>query len=418
MNKTGMSFQSVREFLGNRNIVIVMVTQTLSMFLAWLWWPYKSLFILGLGATNEMLGLLVMIEAIGGMFLQIPGGVLADRYGRKRVIIAAALLSLGSPLIYLFAGDWLQLVPALLLASTASLSRGAMNALIAESLPTDKRGAGFAAISFVQKIPNVFTGIVGGMVMDYLGIIQGVRAVLTGTIAVSALSVILYWLYLDETLQPEERKDTKMELNFGALRELGSMPRSAWILTIVAGISSFSVRMVFSFTVPYVINVIGLSKTEYGAIGSAVSLMSLFLTLPGGVLSDRIGRKQTVIISRVIGSLSTIGVPLSWNMYSLGAFRVAGSIGSGLGGTFMRVRGGPVWQALVADVTPPEGRARIMGLMGTFVSIISTPASYVGGYMVDNVSPESTFYASFLLNTLGSVLILALLKPDAQKESP
>jgi MFS family permease len=413
-----MSFQSVREFLGNRNIVVVMVTQTLSMFLAWLWWPYKSLFILELGATSEMLGLLVMIEAIGGMFLQIPGGVLADRYGRKRVIIAAALLGLGSPLIYLFAGDWLQLVPALLLASTASLSRGAMNALIAESLPTDKRGAGFAAISFVQKIPNVFTGIVGGMVMDYLGIIQGVRAVLTGTIAVSALSVILYWLYLDETLQPEERKDTKMELNFGALRELGSMPRSAWILTIVAGISSFSVRMVFSFTVPYVINVIGLSKTEYGAIGSAVSLMSLFLTLPGGVLSDRIGRRQTVIISRVIGSLSTIGVPLSWNMYSLGAFRVAGSIGSGLGGTFMRVRGGPVWQALVADVTPPEGRARIMGLMGTFVSIISTPASYVGGYMVDNVSPESTFYASFLLNTLGSVLILALLKPDAQKESP
>ena len=175
--------------------------------------------------------------------------------------------------------------------------------------------------------------------------------------------------------------------------------------------------MVFSFTVPYVVNVIGLSTIEYGAIASAVSLMSLFLTLPGGVLSDRIGRKQAVIISRVIGSLSTIGVPLSWNIYSLGAFRVAGSIGSGLGGTFMRVRGGPVWQALVADVTPPEGRARIMGLMGTFVSIISTPASYVGGYMSDNVSPESIFYSSFLLNTLGSVLILVLLKPDAQKES-
>lgn len=417
MSKTGMSLESVREFLGNRNIVIVMVTQTLSMFLAWLWWPYKSLFILELGATPEMLGLLVMVETIGGMFLQIPGGVLADRYGRKRVIIAAAILGLGSPLIYLLAGDWLQLVPALLLASTASLSRGAMNALIAESLPTNKRGAGFAAISFVQKIPNVFTGIVGGMVMDYLGVIQGVRAVLTGTIAVSALSVIIYWMYLEETLQPEDRKDTKMEFNLGAIRDLGSMPRSAWVLTMVAGISSFSVRMVFSFTVPYVINVVGLTKTEYGAIGSAVSLMSLFLTLPGGVLSDRIGRKQAVIISRVIGSLSTIGVPLSWNMYSLGAFRVAGSIGSGLGGTFMRVRGGPVWQALVADMTPPEGRARIMGLMGTFVSIISTPASYVGGYMYDNVSPESIFYSSFLLNTLGSVLILVLLKPDAREKS-
>ena len=127
-----VSLQGVREFLDNRNIVIVMVTQTLSMFLAWLWWPYKSLFILELGATNEILGLLVMVETLGGMFFQIPGGVLADRYGRKRVIIAAAILSFGSPLIYLFAGKWIQLAPAMILSSAASLSRGAMNALIAE----------------------------------------------------------------------------------------------------------------------------------------------------------------------------------------------------------------------------------------------------------------------------------------------
>ena len=406
-----MSLQGVREFFGNRNIVIVMATQTLSMFLAWLWWPYKSLFILELGATNEILGLLVMVETLGGMFFQIPGGVLADRYGRKRVIIASAILGFGSPLIYLFAGDWIQLVPAMLLASTASLSRGAMNALIAESLPTDKRGAGFAAISFVQKIPNVFTGIIGGVIMDHFGVIPGVRVVLTGVIGVSALSVVIYWMFLEETLLPESRKDTKLELNLGSIRELGSMPREAWVLTIVAGLSSFSVRMVFSFTVPYVINIMGLSKTEYGAISTVVSLVSMFLTLPGGVLSDRIGRKQTVVISRMIASLSTIGIPLSTSVLTLGAFRVTGSIGSGLGGTFMRVRGGPVWQALVADMTPAEGRARMMGLMGTFVSIIGTPASYVGGYLTDNVSPEAPFYVSFALNTVGTLLILLLLKP-------
>ena len=406
-----MSLQGVREFFDNRNIVIIMITQTLSTFIAWLWWPYKSLFILELGATNEILGLLVMVETLGGMFFQIPGGVLADRYGRKRVIIASAILGFGSPLIYLFAGDWMQLAPAMILASTSSLSRGAMNALIAESIATDKRGAGFAAISFVQKIPNVFTGIVGGMIMDYYGVIPGVRLVLTGVVAVSAFSVVVYWSFLKETLLPEARKNTKLELNLGGIRELGSMPRGAWILTIVAGLSSFSTRMIFSFTVPYVINIMGLTKTEYGAISTFVSLVSLFLTLPGGVLSDRIGRNQTVVISRVIASLRTIGVPLSWDVFSLGVFRVTGSIGSGLGGTFMRVQGGPVWKALVADMTPPEGRARMMGLMGTFVSIISTPGSYAGGYLYDNISPEAPFYTSFLLNTVGTILIQVLLKP-------
>jgi len=410
-----LSLQDIREFLNNRNIVIIMIIQTLSMFLAWLWWPYKSLFILELGASTETLGLLVMVETLGGMFLQIPGGVLADRYGRKRVIIATAILGFGSPIIYLLAENWLQLVPALILSSTSSLSRGAMNALIAESLPADKRGAGFASISFVQKIPNVFTGIVGGVIMDYFGVISGVRLVLLGVIAVSALGIIIYWMFLEETLPPEARKSTKLDINLGAIKELGSMPREAWVLTIVAGLSALSVRMVFSFTVPYVVNVMGLSKTEYGAISTSVSLVSMFLTLPGGVLSDRIGRVQTVIISRVINSLSTIGVPLSWNVISLALFRIAGSIGSGLGGTFMRVQGGPVWKALVADITPPEGRARIMGLMGTFVSIISTPGSYLGGYLYDNVSPESTFYTSFLLNTLGTVLLFFLLKAEKRE---
>jgi hypothetical protein len=68
-----VSLQGVREFFDNRNIVIVMITQTLSMFLAWLWWPYKSLFILELGATNEILGLLVMVETWAGCFSRYRG---------------------------------------------------------------------------------------------------------------------------------------------------------------------------------------------------------------------------------------------------------------------------------------------------------------------------------------------------------
>ncbi len=407
-----MSLKSVKGFLGNRNIVVVMITQTLSMFFAWLWWPFRSLFIIELGATKELLGLLIMIQTLGGMFFQFPGGVLADRYGRKRVIIASSILSFGSPLIYLFAGNWLQLAPAMLFSSASSLSRGAMNALIAESLPKDQRGVGFAAIRFVQKIPNVFTGIIGGMVMDHYGVVLGVRLVLMGVIGVSVLTVVLYSVFLEETLLPEKRKKTQFKLNLKSLRGFGSMPRNAWVLTLVAGLSSFGTRMMFSFTVPYVVEVMELSTTQYGAISTMVSLVSLFLTLPGGLLSDRIGRKLTVSLSRIISSLSVIGVPLSWNFYSLGAFRIAGSIGSGLGGTFMRVRGGPVWQALVADMTPTEGRARIMGLMGTFVSVIGTPASYIGGYLYDNVSPESTFITSFLLNTIGTLLVVFLLKPE------
>ncbi len=148
-----MSLRNVRQFLGNSNIVSVMVAQTTAMFIAWLWWPYRSLYILELGASKEVLGALLMIETVGGMVFQLPGGVLADRFGRKKIMLLSAIIGLGSPLIYLLATSWVHIAPALLLASTSALSRPAYNALIAESLPPEKRGSGFAAISFVQKNP-------------------------------------------------------------------------------------------------------------------------------------------------------------------------------------------------------------------------------------------------------------------------
>jgi hypothetical protein len=58
--------------------------------------------------------------------------------------------------------------------------------------------------------------------------------------------------------------------------------------------------------------------------------------------------------------------------------------------------------------------------MGTIVSLVSTPGSWAGGYLYDSVSPASPFQASFLLNMIGTVIFIALLKPSkaAKKDTP
>jgi MFS family permease len=349
-----------------------------------------------------------MIDTIGGMIFQLPGGVLADRYGRKRVMVASSIIGLGSPLIYLVATNWTHIAPALLLAATGSLSRPAYNALIAESIPSEKRGSGFAAISIVQRIPRILTGVIGGFIVDYYGVLIGVRLIILLSIAASIVGILIYIRYLEETLTPQI--NTSIRQRRFSLRGITEMPRNILILTVVAGLSAFGVRMIFGFSVIYAVEEIGLSKTEYGLISTVISMVSLFLTMPGGFVADRIGKKTTVVISRVIASLSTIGFPLSSNFWTLGFFRVIGSFGSGLGGTFMRVRGGPVWEALVADMCPAESRARLMGLMGTIISLINIPSTWVSGYLYDNASPRMPFITSFAMNTLGTIILVTFLK--------
>jgi MFS family permease len=82
----------------------------------------------------------------------------------------------------------------------------------------------------------------------------------------------------------------------------------------------------------------------------------------------------------------------------------------------MGVMGGPIWQALIADVTPSKQRGKMMGIMGTISGIASTPASWVGGYMYDNISPKLPFQMSFIFDVIGTLIFVAFIKEPKKLE--
>ncbi len=387
-------------------------TQTFWMFTAFLWWPYRSLFILELGASKETLGMLLMIETLGQVVFQLPGGVLADRFGRKKVIVLGTAFRVGSCLVYLLSAHWLHTAPALLLASAGMLGLPAMTALIAESLPEDRRSAGFAAYRTVTWMPMIVTNLLGGVFMDYFGVLRGVRLCMTAALAVSVASTVLRWRMLEDTFDPDEHMDDAATFfDVGSLREsLGAVSREIWVMTVVAALGGFAMRIVWSFMVVYAVEEVGLTNTQWGLIGTLVSVISTLLTYPGGMLADRVGRKPSIIVSRILSPLSTLGFTFSSGFWQLLATRALGGLAMGFGGLVWGPMGGPVWQALVADLTAPKNRGMMMGLMGSIAGVVSTPASWVGGYMYDNVSPKLPFQASFLIDALATVVFVLLLK--------
>jgi hypothetical protein len=58
----------------------------------------------------------------------------------------------------------------------------------------------------------------------------------------------------------------------------------------------------------------------------------------------------------------------------------------------------------------------MIGIIGTISGIVSTPASWVGGYMYDNISPALPFQTSFVINAVGSIIFIALLKEPEKSE--
>lgn len=72
------------------------------MFASFLWKPYWGLYIIELGGSKSAIGGLATLQAFSNLIFMFPGGILADRFGRKRVILASSLFSIAPPIIFLY----------------------------------------------------------------------------------------------------------------------------------------------------------------------------------------------------------------------------------------------------------------------------------------------------------------------------
>jgi len=384
-----------------------------------LWW---TLYLIEeLKAPITIVGLLATIQNTSRILFQLPGGMLADKIGRKKVIVIGTGMRVIAPVFLLFARSWHWVIPGMVLNSLASLYFPAFNAIIAESLPRERRGAAFGAYRMLTSIPQVFMPVVSGYYLDVMGVAKGVRVGLMLFIGAASVATIVRAIFLEETLKPEGEGDQKDGGNndeslFQVFRRQN---RTIYALLAVAVISGFAMRMTWTFLTPYATYEVGLSTTQYGLLQSIATGISVPLYLISGMIADRFGRVPCILLARGLGPFDSLSLLLFRDYNQLVAaysvIGVAGGLGGGRlrGGGFM---GGPAWQALVADIVPQKDRGKVMGMMGTITGIVGLPGSYLGGVMYDR-NPNQLLMIGAVLEALAIPLIFLFVK-DPTKRKP
>ncbi len=392
----------------------VTVTQSIAMFAMFLWRPFYGLYVLELGGTKSSIGLLTAVQSLTTLIVQLPGGMISDRFGRKRVIMFSSVLALISPLIYWFSSHWTTLIIGAVLASTSALAMPALNALIADSLPKENRATGFGAYTMSWYLAIVAAIPIGGYLLDQLGVVPGTRWGLLVSVALTVPIVLIRWLFIEETVEVNPENQT--ESRRFSLSQIKDISVDIWKLILVSILSSFSFQVFWSYVVVYSVEEVGLTMIQWSYVSMVSNFVAACFMVPSGLLSDRFGRKRLILLSQLGVSLASLGYVLSSDYLGIAGTRVLGSLGEGLGGNVMGSVGGPVWQTLVTEVAPVEARGSILGLMATVTGLITTPAPVLGGYLYDVYSPQTPFMLSFIVGIIGCAIFLFWVKEPEREE--
>jgi multidrug resistance protein len=138
---------------------------------------------------------------------------------------------------------------------------------------------------------------------------------------------------------------------------------------------------------PFYAETFGATAFTVGLLATSFSLMQFIFAPIWGRLSDRVGRRPIILLGLFGSCLSYLGFGLASTLTALFAARIfAGIAGANI----------PTAQAVVADLTTPENRAKGMGIIGAAFGLGFIFGPAIGGFLSRYGYSVPAFFASAL----------------------
>lgn len=403
--KTEFSFVS-------RNILILLVVWAVTDFAHFLPDTYYSLYVGSLGASPQIIGSILSASLFVTAFMQLAGGYWADKLGRKAIIVTAGFARALIYLIFAIAPTWHLILFGEVLVGVVALSLPAMSALVADSLPPDKRGLGYS-FSIIAGVTSILSPVVAAALYLRHGLVVGMR--------ISYLIVSICWLTsgvmlleLEETLKPE-----KIEASLTcflreypkALKECITVwrfvPKTMLRLFLIFTPVTFFVRMCTPYYVLYASQFLKVNGVQWAILQTAYSTTFYCLVLPVGKLVDLFGRKKPLILSSIFGAL---GIMLFLHGHPLGLyfFSVFSAACNALVFT--------AYPSLQTDLTPREYRGKLMGFSNFSDCLLGSMALLLGGFLYEASSPSTPFVLLFVAMASTALATTIFINEPQKKE--
>lgn len=182
-------------------------------------------------------------------------------------------------------------------------------------------------------------------------------------------------------------------------------PKQFWTLITASFIDRLGGALLFPFFTLYVTEKFGVGMTQIGLLFGVFSVSAMIGGMLGGVLTDRFGRKITLILGLVASALSSVVMGL---INTLDVFIIFAMVS----GIFSEV-GGPAHQAMVADLLPDKQRAQGFGIFRVVFNLAVAIGPAIGGLLA-----SKSYLLLFICDAITSLITAIIVAISMHETKP
>ncbi|HEL9597760.1 TPA: multidrug efflux MFS transporter [Streptococcus suis] len=359
--------------------------------------PFISVFVEELGVAAGQVeyyaGLAVSANALAAAVMAPIWGSLADRYGRKPMMVRAAFAMIFTMGGMAFVPNvfWLIVLRVLNGIFTGYIPNA--TALIASQVPKDKTGYALGTLSTGAVAGNLIGPTLGGILAEMVG----VHTVFLLVGLLYALVVVLTVFYIREDFVPVNKEDAL------SIRQVFEQVKDRQML-----VGLFVTSMIIIAAAQAVVPILTLYVRHLGQTDNLLFVAGFIISLPGmaslvtsgylGKLGDKIGNHRLLLMALTYSLLINVLCVFAQNPFQLGLLRFLYGFGTG---ALL-----PSVNSLLTKLTPKEGISRIFSYNQIFNNLGSVVGPMMGSAVAAQLGYDWVFYLSsglVLFNLLWSL---------------
>ena len=372
----------------HRNIWTMSFTTAIFVVGIYSWNRLVPIYLRELGATDFQVSLAFACMSIASGLFQFVGGIGADRFGRKPLVVIPTFTA---GMLYILGGfqqHWLAFVLILTLINvSSSIQSPGFVSIMAEAVEPRKRGSAFGFFQFFIGLSLALGPAIGAVILPVTPIPWLVSA--TGVIAI----FMGIWRHrgLTETRQLD---NSRKRFDY---REI-FRGRLLMLLLISTCFTSISNLTIYGpFVSLYSADILHFTKKEINLFFAVGPFVAMVVSLIAGKLIERWGARK-VLNASIFGTIFSVLIWMISPNFGLAVITFSLAYFSFQGSSI-------AFDTLRTEVASAYSAGAVLGALGTVSGLLSAAAAPIAGALIPYFGPQFPYW---LAASLGIGLIVCM----------